>query len=194
MLTKLLEKHLKNSKASALLSFLNEAQQNLTTFQNKALFARLLTLSILLRLGKYVSLYLLLAAMLLPQGISWANLNPGSSILAICSAEFAANLNLSSTLAVGTYQSAWALSFSALGLPSDLAKASAVAHHLFTQIYGYLLAGLAFCLLIVVYKSKKKSETINAVSESELLFSIKIVLLLTAWLSALALVSKFVSA
>jgi uncharacterized protein (TIRG00374 family) len=117
------------------------------------LYGPVLCLSVLIRLAKYGALYIFLYALLQPLGYAWVDLNPLRVFLGLCAAELAASLPVSGIGAFGAYEGAWAAAFQLLGFPGELAKLTAVSHHLFTQVYGYGLGMLAFLLLLLpVYR------------------------------------------
>jgi uncharacterized membrane protein YbhN (UPF0104 family) len=113
------------------------------------LYGPVLTLSVLVRLAKYGSLYVFLFALLHPLGYGWGDLYPPRIFLGLCASELAASLPVSGIAAFGAYEGAWAAAFEVLGFPGDLAKLTAISHHLFTQVYGYSLGALAFALLLL---------------------------------------------
>jgi len=110
-----------------------------------------LCLSVLVRLGKYSTLYLLLYAMLKPLGYSVVSLPPAKVFLGLVSAELAASLPIAGPAGLGAYQGAWAFTFALLGYEQSIAKATSVSHHLFTQAYGYSLGTLAMLLLCLPF-------------------------------------------
>ena len=155
---------LKNGKSQGarrekVIRLLTEIQRDLAAVKHAGIYSRLFALSIAVRLGKYLTLYAFLLALLLPRGyeigqLSFARVFPG-----LCASELAASLPVSGIAGFGAYQGAWVLSFSLLGWPLELAKLTSVAHHLFTQAWGYSLGALAFLLLILMpaIRSKKVS-------------------------------------
>jgi uncharacterized protein (TIRG00374 family) len=110
--------------------------------------------TLLIRLLKYGALYVLLLALLRPLGYPAASLPFPRVFLGLSAAEMAASLPLSGVGGFGAYEGAWARVFPLLGLPADLARASGVAHHLFSQTYGYLL-GLIGVLALLPMRPRK---------------------------------------
>ncbi|MBP7276100.1 MAG: flippase-like domain-containing protein [Kiritimatiellae bacterium] len=107
-------------------------------------------LSILVRLLKYGALYALLLAMLHPQGYAPASLPFPKVFLGLCAAELSASLPISGIAGFGAYEGAWVLVFGLLGFPMDLARATSVSHHLFSQLYGYALGLLGLIALLAL--------------------------------------------
>lgn len=110
--------------------------------QVHGVYARVFMQSVLVRMLKYAALYALLLAMVLPQGYALAEWPLHKVFLGLTAAEMAASLPVSGVLGFGAYQGAWTLVFVLLGFPVEMAQITSISHHLFTQVYGYLL-GLA---------------------------------------------------
>jgi uncharacterized protein (TIRG00374 family) len=117
--------------------------------QSAGLYGRVLALSVMLRVAKYASLYVFLFALLAPMGYTWAQLDAPRVFLGLCASELAASLPVSGIAGFGAYEGAWAAVFQLLGFPKDIAQVTSVAHHLFTQAYGYGLGGLAMAALLL---------------------------------------------
>jgi uncharacterized membrane protein YbhN (UPF0104 family) len=107
-------------------------------------------LSVGVRLLKYAALYVLLLAMLHPHGYTLQNLPFPKVFLGLCAAEMAAGLPISGIGGFGAYQGAWALVFILLGFPAEMAQATSISHHLFTQVYGYLVGLTAVLALLLL--------------------------------------------
>ncbi len=134
---------------SRLAAFCAETGGEVRRVRDHGLYGRVLALSVMLRVAKYASLYVLLFAMLAPLGYAWAQLHPSRVFLGLCASEMAASLPISGLAGFGVYEGAWVMVFQLLGFPGDIAKASSIAHHLFTQAYGYGLGGLALVLVLL---------------------------------------------
>lgn len=130
--------------------FLASTHRQIRRAKARGVYAPVFGLSLAVRLLKYAGLYVLLLAMLLPQGYALRELPFPKAFLGFCAAEMAASLPLSGIAGFGAYQGAWALVFILLGFPAEMAKATSISHHLFTQVYGYLLglAGVVWLLLL----------------------------------------------
>lgn len=102
-------------------------------------YTRVFLQSLLVRILKYTALYALLLAMVLPQGYTIAEWPLHKVFLGLTAAEMAASLPVSGVLGFGAYQGAWTLVFVLLGFPVEMAQITSVAHHVFTQVYGYLM-------------------------------------------------------
>jgi uncharacterized protein (TIRG00374 family) len=128
-----------------------KAEQDVRDVRSTGIYDRLMTLSILVRVAKYGSLYVFLFALIGPKGYGFAQLNVPRVFLGLCSSELAASLPISGIAGFGAYEGAWALVFELLGFPADIAKLTSVSHHLFTQIYGYSLGALALMILMIPF-------------------------------------------
>jgi len=111
-------------------------------------------LSVLVRLLKYGSMYVLLYALLKPDGVLLSQIPLPPVFLGFCAAEMAASLPASGIAGFGAYEGAWVLVFRLLGFPETLAGVTAVSHHLLTQVYGYTLGLLALAALLLCRQRK----------------------------------------
>jgi len=118
------------------------------------IYSRLFVLSVLVRVFKYTSLSVFLFALVAPLGYGFTRLDQPRVFIGLVSSELAASLPVSGIAGFGAYEGAWSLVFRLLLFPDHLAKLTSVAHHLFTQVYGYALgiAALALLLLFPVFK------------------------------------------
>ena len=82
-------------------------------------------------------------------GIGPRDLLPASVFWGVCAAEVAASLPVSGLAGFGAYEGAWTIAFYNLGLTKELAAMTGVAHHLFTQVYGYSIGVLALLVLLL---------------------------------------------
>lgn len=132
-----------------LLAFCEQVSSEIKLARHSRIYAPLFILSLFVRACKYGSLYAFLMGILLPLGISTEQASPLVSTLGILAAELAASLPISGIAGFGAYEGSWALTFSLLGFPEDIAALTAISHHLFTQAYGYGLGLIAVCLLML---------------------------------------------
>lgn len=135
--------------------------ESLDTAKRAGVYTRLLILSICVRLGKYVSFYLFLCGMLIPLGYSWEQMPFSKVFLGMFASELSASLPMSGIAGFGAYEGTWALTFELLGFPSSDAKLTAVSHHLFTQVYGYLIGIAALLLLLLPVFKVVKDQTVK---------------------------------
>ena len=126
---------------------LESTRDGILKIQKARVFLKVLALSFGVRLFKYLSLYVLLLALLIPAGYEAISLGLPKVFLGLCSAELAASLPISGIAGFGAYEGAWILVFQLLGYSHKLAMVSSVSHHVFTQVYGYSIGSLALLLL-----------------------------------------------
>lgn len=105
-------------------------------------------LSLAVRICKYGGLYLLLLAVLGSHGVTWRELELPRVFLGTVGAELSATLPIQGIAGLGTYETAWALSFTQLGFDRELAVLSGFATHLLTQLHDYSLGLLALLWLM----------------------------------------------
>lgn len=127
---------------------LAEAGRNLEATRRQRIFWKIFFLSVGVRGYKYLSLYALLLALVIPLGFTVQSFPFAKVFLGLCSAELAASLPVSGIAGFGAYEGAWAFVFQLLGYSKQIALLTSVSHHLITQIYGYLLGALALLILM----------------------------------------------
>jgi len=128
---------------------LDDTARQVDDIRQKGIYLPVFLLSLVGRILKYGKLFFLLLALLESQGYGWQDIGPARFFLGVSGAEFAASLPISGIAAFGAYEGAWALIFSLLGFPRELAVSTGISHHLITQIYGYSLGILALILLMI---------------------------------------------
>jgi len=102
-----------------------------------------LFVSLVIRLAKFGGLYCLLHAVLVPHGYDWGSLPFFHVFLGMAGAELSATLPIHGVAGLGTYEAVWALTFTQLGFPADIAIVSGFATHLITQVQDYAVGLLA---------------------------------------------------
>jgi len=114
-------------------------------------------LSFFVRLGKYVSLFVLLFAVLRSQGVSWDDLSFWKTVLGLTGAEMTAALPVKGLAGFGTWESAWTAALQWMRFEPRLAILSGLGIHLVTNLFEYTLAlsGLA------VLAFRRKRDRIN---------------------------------
>jgi uncharacterized membrane protein YbhN (UPF0104 family) len=138
---------------------LSETASELDRIRLSGVYWKLMGLSLLVRLAKYGSLYMLLYAMVEPLGYALADMPPMTVFIGLVAPELAASLPISGIAGFGAYEGTWAFIFNLLLFPADLAKLTAISHHLFTQVYGAILGATALVILMTplfAWSSSKK--------------------------------------
>ena len=137
-----------------------EAEQNILLARTQGIYWKVFALSLGVRCCKYLSLYVLLLALVLPLGYALRSFPLAKVFLGLCSAELAASLPVSGIAGFGAYEGAWALVFQLLGYPERIAVLTSISHHLLTQVYGYSLGALALLILLLpVFKKDSQADS-----------------------------------
>jgi hypothetical protein len=110
-------------------------------------------LSILVRLAKYGSAYLLVLSLLVPLGYRAAELGVARIFLGSVAAEVAAALPVHGLAGFGTYEAAWALTLERLGYPREDAVISGLLAHAITQTLEY---GAGAVALLWLYAGRRR--------------------------------------
>jgi len=114
--------------------------------------------SLLIRLCKYVSLFVLLHALLRSHGLGSGDLSFWKTILGLTGAEMTSALPVKGIADFGTWESAWVLVFQWMGFDARLALLSGIGIHLVTNLWEYTLGFLSLLILIVPYLAKSRRE------------------------------------
>ena len=116
--------------------------------QHRKIFARVLLVSMVVRLCKFGSYYFLVLAIMTPLGYPIAVLGFFRVFLGVVSAELAVALPIPGLGGFGTFEAAWALSFSQLGFSTEHAVLSGILAHAVSQIVEYVLGIAALAYLM----------------------------------------------
>ena len=103
--------------------------------------------SLVIRLAKYVSIYFLLAALLRDSGFDPGGMGFWAMILGLTGAEMTSALPIKGLAGFGTWETAWALTFTLMGIDNRLAVVSGLGVHLLTNIFEYTL-GIASLFIL----------------------------------------------
>jgi len=133
---------------------LNDTRRDIMTAKKQGIYWRIFSLSLGVRCFKYLSLYVLLLALVLPLGFEMVSFPLPKVFLGLCSAEMAASLPISGIAGFGAYEGAWTLVFQLLGYSQRIAALTSISHHLLTQVYGYSLGALALLVLLLPFFKK----------------------------------------
>jgi hypothetical protein len=147
----------RGKRAAAAVEKFRTTIAGLQAIRDRKIDALLLVQSVLIRLGKYASVYALLWALLKSRGILLAQIGFGRMILGVTAAEMTALLPIRGLAGFGTWESAWVLAFGVMALPPDLAVVSGLGIHLLTNIWEYGLGTLAILALEIPLLRKKRA-------------------------------------
>jgi len=154
-LLRLLRWHSKNW-ASSSTAKLQRAIEELGRIKRRNIHWPLFLLSLLLRLGKYGSLYVLLFALLHSHGLSFENLSFWKTILGITGAELTGALPVKGLAGFGTWESGWTVAFRLMNFDPRFAIISGIGVHLITNIYEYILGIFSILILYLSLGVRKK--------------------------------------
>lgn len=103
-------------------------------------------LSFIIRFFKYLSLFILLYAVLRNQGVAWGQMSFWKTVLGLTGAEMTAIFPIKGLAGFGTWESAWVAALQWMRFDPRLAILSGLGIHLVTNIFEYALAigGLVF--------------------------------------------------
>ena len=107
-----------------------------------------LAVSIVVRLCKFGSYFFLVLAIMGSRGDPAVDLGFFRVFLGVLSAELAAALPIPTVASFGTFEAAWAFSFTQLGFAREDAIVSGVVAHAVSQLVEYALGGLALLALL----------------------------------------------
>ena len=107
-----------------------------------------LAISVVVRLAKFGSYYFLVLAIMDPLGYSVSELGFFRVFLGVVSAELAAALPIHGIAGFGTFEAAWAISFTQLGFSRADAIVSGILAHAVSQVVEYSLGTCALLYLM----------------------------------------------
>jgi len=91
-------------------------------------------------LGKYLSLFILLYAVLRSEGVAWSGMSFWKTVLGLTGAEMTSALPIKGLAGFGTWESAWSAALLWMGFDPRLAVLSGLGVHLVTNLFEYALA------------------------------------------------------
>lgn len=137
---------------------LTEMEREFAELKKGGAYLRLISITVVLRLAKYLTLYQLLIAVVGQWGIGHKDLGFLITSVAFIAAETSASLPVSGLMGFGAYEGAWSAVFflSGVNLPSTSSVIFAV--HIITQVVGYTFGclGLVGFFIIRMRQSKKQ--------------------------------------
>lgn len=148
----------KKSWAAISIEKLHLTIQWLLQIKKRKIYWPILSLSLLIRLGKYGSLYFLLLSLLRSHGFSLKNLSFWKTILGTTGAELTSVLPVKGIAGFGTWESAWAFTLMLLDFEKRIAILSSLIH-LITNLFEYSLGILAILILAfpLIKRTKQKN-------------------------------------
>jgi len=144
-------------KARHAVAKLDETVLSLAGIQARAIAFPLFLVTSVIRLLKYLSLFVLLQAILRAQGADLGEFALWKVILAITAAELTSILPVKGIADFGTWESAWVLAFAMMGLDRATAVLSGFSLHLITNLFEYGFAALAILVLSLRHRRRAPS-------------------------------------
>lgn len=140
-----------------LLGFLDRTFAEIIKTKKNKIYFSIFGISVLLRLFKYICLYLLLLSIVYPFGIdNYPNLSFFSSFLGTAITEMSEFLPIRGIAGIGTWHAVWAHTFDFLNiLDFDLARTAGLILHSITQLIEYF-TGIIILLYIISLTKKDK--------------------------------------
>jgi uncharacterized membrane protein YbhN (UPF0104 family) len=132
--------------------------EGLRHIKNRKIQWPLFLLSVLIRAGKYGSLYFLLYSLLHNHNFSLTNLSFWKTILGITGAELTGALPIKGIAGFGTWESGWALTFQLMNFEQKIAILSGIGVHLISNLFEYTLGILSIFFFAVPFLHRKKQK------------------------------------
>lgn len=148
----------RNEKARLSVVKLNRTIDCLEVIRSPKIIVPMFVVSLFIRLGKYVSLFALLYALLRSHGFGLNDLSFWNTILGLTGAEMTSALPVKGIADFGTWESAWVLVFQWMAFDTRLALLSGIGIHLITNLWEYSLGFLSLLILIVPYLKKSRAD------------------------------------
>ncbi len=150
----------KNKTVQVIYKKLIDIKKNIEIIQERKIYWKVSLSSIVIRILKFVSYYLLIYAMLRPDGYTFKELNFWIIFLAVEAAEISAVLPTHALAGFGTYEGAFLLILGVLGFTiTGIAwEAVAFGYHIITLTFIVILGLIAMVILsLPFYKVKENS-------------------------------------
>lgn len=149
------------SKFGQALELLNKFSQSLVQVRDSGQTLKVLGVSVVIRILKYLGFYLLFTAVAVPSFESLASLPTAHVIGALIGGEVGASLPVPTFMSFGAYEAGGLLIFKLLGVTDQAAAAvTLLCVHIWSQVMEYTIGGLLLALFIWVNRKGKQSELI----------------------------------
>lgn len=137
-----------SGRRPAIASRLEETAQHVERSGGRVRSAGLLTLSVAIRLLKFGAYWALFLGVVRAHDPTATDLPFWTVFLGIAGAELSATLPIHGIAGFGTYETAWAIGFTRLGVPPQVAILSGFATHLLSQAYDYSIGLVALAVAL----------------------------------------------
>lgn len=132
-----------------LAALIRRTAEALGSVWTRGIFTPVLLLSMIVRVCKFGSYYFLVLAIMGGLGLSASSLGFFRVFLGVVSAELAAALPIHGIAGFGTFEAAWAFSFTQLGFARSDAIVSGILAHAVSQVVEYSLGACALLYLML---------------------------------------------
>ena len=143
-------------KARGAMAKLETTVESLDAIRRRRGYGRLFLMSVLIRAGKYLSLFALFYALMRSHGFGLADLSLGKIVLGVTGAEMTSALPVKGLAGFGTWESAWAVALRLMHFDPRLAVLTGIGIHLLTNLFEYSLGLASLLILLIPYLRRKK--------------------------------------
>lgn len=153
-----------NGLWSKALKLLGEFSQSLASVRSSGHTTQVVVLSILIRILKYLGMYLLFRAVAAPSFPNLAELPVEHVVSALVGGEIGASLPIPTFMSFGAYEAGGALVFQLLGVVNQAAGVvTMLCIHIWSQFMEYVLGGILLAVFILL---RRRGEQLATSSES----------------------------
>jgi len=142
-------------------SKLLDVNDNLKLIKGRKIYWKVYLSSIVIRVLKFTTYYLIIHAILSPMGYSFSDLNYWVIFLATVAAEISAVLPTHALAGFGTYEGAFALAFIVLGFTEDISIIVGFSYHLVVLLYTVALGIIGMIIISMPFYRIRKNNLEN---------------------------------
>ncbi|MBE3089130.1 MAG: flippase-like domain-containing protein [Actinobacteria bacterium] len=151
----------KNKAVQAIYKKMIDINKNIEIIQKRKIYWKVYLSSIVIRILKFVSYYMLIYAILRPEGYGFKDLNFWIIFLAVAAAEISAVLPTHALAGFGTYEGAFLLVLGVLGftITGITWEAVAFGYHIITLAFIVILGLIAMIILSMPFYKVKENNS-----------------------------------
>jgi len=138
-----------------------DINDNLKLIKGRKIYWKVYLSSIVIRVLKFTTYYLIIHAILSPMGYTFGDLNFWVIFLATVAAEISAVLPTHALAGFGTYEGAFALAFIILGFPEQISIIVGFSYHLVVLIYTVTLGIIGMIIISMPFYRIRKNKLEN---------------------------------
>jgi len=160
--------HGDDSLWSKMLKLLADFSNSLNAVRSAGKTVQVLLLSVVIRLLKYLGMYLLFLAVAEPSFKQLAELPVEHVIGALIGGEIGASLPIPTFMSFGAYEAGSALVFSLLGVANQSAAViTMLCVHIWSQVMDYVLGGILLAIFVLVVRRNKSDNAAAIVPKAQ---------------------------